>query len=60
MEKDDALDEATKLWLRERIAALRDLDAMDEKAQRRAWQEIRTTRNRSGEIRRPKSSYRAS
>jgi hypothetical protein len=41
MEQEPGLDEATKLWLRERLAALRQVDAMDDKAQRQAWQEIK-------------------
>jgi hypothetical protein len=41
MEREDALDEATKMWLRERIQALHEIDAMDTTAQRTAWQEIK-------------------
>lgn len=41
MEREDALDEATKMWLRERIHALHEIDPMDKKAQRTAWQEIK-------------------
>jgi len=41
MERDEALDEATKMWLRERIEALHNIDTMDTRAQRAAWQEIK-------------------
>jgi hypothetical protein len=41
MEQEPGLDEATKLWLREQIAHLHDIEAMDPKAQRDVWQPIK-------------------
>src|SRR4051812_28983400 len=41
MEREPGLDEATKLWLREQMRALSQIDAMDEKAQREAWGRIK-------------------
>ena len=40
-EHQEGIDEATMLWLRERLAAIQAINAMDTKAQAGAWQEIK-------------------